>query len=63
MEKRKEKKKKPNLETQCEKERKEEKRRRRRRQCVLERAKGLTGFDYSLTMGLLNMCVFTKMLS
>ena len=62
MEKRKEKKK-PNLETQCEKERKEEKRRRRRRQCVLERAKGLTGFDYSLTVGPLNMCVFTKMLS
>ena len=39
------------------------KRRRRRRQCVLERAKGLTGFDYSLTVGPLNMCVFTKMLS
>ena len=39
------------------------KRRRRRRQRVLERAKGLTGFDYSLTVSPLNMCVFTKMSS
>ena len=40
---------------------KKEEKRRRRRQRVLERAKGLTGFDYSLTVGPLNVCVFTKM--
>ena len=39
------------------------KRRRRRRQRVLEKAKGLTGFDYSLTVSPSNMCVFTKMSS
>ena len=34
------------------------KKKKKKRHCVLERAKGLPEFDYSLTMGPSNMCIY-----